>query len=79
LDILRLLDSSGWIDGYEIQEYRRWADGFYRKIKIVFADQSDHAHLVSRVVQHQRRSAHCGLSDCKYLKMFRENAYANVY
>lgn len=40
MDILRLLDSSGWIDGYEIQEYRRWADGFYRKIKIVFADQS---------------------------------------
>ena len=52
MDILRLLDASSWKDGYEIQEYRRWTDGFYRKIKIVFADQSDHAHLVSRAVQH---------------------------
>lgn len=40
MDILRLLDSSDWIYGYEIQEYRRWEDGFYRKIKIIFADQS---------------------------------------
>jgi hypothetical protein len=40
MEILRLLDSADWISGYEIQEYRRWADGFYRKIKIVFADNS---------------------------------------
>ncbi|CAK8724124.1 hypothetical protein GCAAIG_14110 [Candidatus Electronema halotolerans] len=40
MEILRLLDSENWISRYEIQEYRRWAGGFYRKIKIVFADES---------------------------------------
>jgi hypothetical protein len=40
MEILRLLDSADWISRYEIQEYRRWAEGFYRKIKVVFVDES---------------------------------------
>jgi hypothetical protein len=40
MDILRSLDQADWIDVYEIQEYKRWSGGLYRKIKIVFADQS---------------------------------------
>lgn len=40
MEISRLLDESDWIEGYEIQEYRRWSDGFYRKIKIIFVDKS---------------------------------------
>ena len=40
MEILRLLDRSEWISKYEIQEYRRWSGGFYRKVKIIFIDSS---------------------------------------
>lgn len=40
MEISRLLDESDWIEGYEMQEYRRWSDGFYRKIKKIFVDKS---------------------------------------
>lgn len=40
MEILRLLDRSEWIKKYEIQEYRRWSGGFYRKIKIIFIDNT---------------------------------------
>ncbi len=40
MEILRLLEQADWAAGYEIQEYKRWADGFYRKLRITLTDTS---------------------------------------
>jgi hypothetical protein len=29
MEILRLLDQISWIASYEVQDFRRWEDGFY--------------------------------------------------
>jgi len=40
MEILKLLDRSSLVKSYEIQDYRQWQDGFYYRLKVVFADES---------------------------------------
>jgi hypothetical protein len=40
MEILQLLENSGWIHSYEIQDFRQWSDGFYYRLRIIFSDGS---------------------------------------
>ncbi|OQX23915.1 MAG: hypothetical protein BWK80_23440 [Desulfobacteraceae bacterium IS3] len=40
MEILKLLDRAAGVNTYEIQDYKRWSDGFYYRLKVVFADKS---------------------------------------
>ncbi|MBF0103222.1 MAG: hypothetical protein HQK77_20165 [Desulfobacterales bacterium] len=40
MEILKLLDRFNRVKTYEIQDYKRWSDGFYYKLRIVFIDES---------------------------------------
>lgn len=40
MEILRLLDQENWITGYEVQDYKQWASGFYYRLKIQFENRS---------------------------------------
>jgi len=41
VDILRLLEQNPSTKNYQIQDYRRWSDGFYYKLTIHFDDGSE--------------------------------------
>ncbi len=40
MEILRLLDQSGWIKKYEVSDYKQWQGGFYYRLKVIFSDNS---------------------------------------
>ena len=40
MEILRLLDRLKCVKDYEIQDYKRWTEGFYYRLKILFTDDS---------------------------------------
>ncbi|KPA15289.1 hypothetical protein MHK_004513 [Candidatus Magnetomorum sp. HK-1] len=40
MEILKLLENSNFIKSYEIIDYRRWSDGLYYKLKIIFINDS---------------------------------------
>lgn len=40
MEILKLLDLSNRVKSYEIHDYKRWSDGFYYRLQVVFTDES---------------------------------------
>ncbi len=40
MEILKLLDRSNRVKSYEIQDNKRWPDGFYYRLRVVFTDES---------------------------------------
>jgi len=40
MEILRLLDRLKCVKDYEIQDYKRWTEGFYYRLKMLFTDDS---------------------------------------
>ena len=60
MEILRLLDQADWVDSYDVQDYRRWSDGLYYRLKIQFTDSSvlfvreyiDLEDVLSKIRQH---------------------------